>query len=310
MDPRFTDETLAFSRLMLQNAAAKAGSPTVESIRDMLDQLHAGLNSTFHEKFNGTITEQIIKTNSTDIPISIHTPVDVNKDKLGIFFHGGGFTAGSIKTHRVATNYLAETTNFTWISVEYRLAPEHKFPIWLDDATEATEYIIKNKSIFGASENAKVGVAGDSAGGMIAASVAHAINGLDFQILIYAALDIVGKTASQKEFTEPQYFLTPELMTWFRSQAFKSPEDYLNSRVSVLLNTSFNNVPPCLFIVADLDILRDGNLEYKKLLDNAGVKTELLLLKGTVHGFFSLPGAFPQSCATSMEAVKKFLATI
>ncbi len=130
----------------------------------------------------------------------------------------------------------------------------------------------------------------------------------------------------------------------FSANAFENEEVLKDPRVSALLNTSFKDLPPCLFIVADLDVLRDENLrmkywifskcysyvlEYQKLLEKAGVQTKLLLVKGVIHGYFSLPGKtiknifyeiisfflsqlgiFPQACAESVNAVRDFMASI
>ncbi|CAF4649716.1 unnamed protein product [Rotaria sp. Silwood2] len=285
------------------------------------------INKSLHGTFKGTIEEKTVKTNSTEIPITIYTPPNVNKDKLVIYFHGGGWVVGSRQTLQTIVNYAADVTKTTWISVEYRLGPEHKYPIWLDDALDVTQHIIQNRTaygliftheifkhlliiVLGVNETAKIGVAGDSAGGMISASLSHLLKGIDFQILIYAALDILGEKPSYKEFTNPMYFLTPELMKWYTTRAFHNLDDVKNPRVSVLLNRTFEDLPPCLFIVSHLDILRDGNLEYQKLLEKAGVQTKLVLVKDAVHIFFSLPGIFPQTCAEAVDAIRDFMASI
>ncbi|CAF4153765.1 unnamed protein product, partial [Rotaria sordida] len=279
-DPRFNNETLAFLQFLSQNPPPQDNE--VETMRLYMDGIHQKINKKLHETFKGTIEEKIVKTNSTEIPINIYTPLNVNKDKLVIYFHGG----------------------------EYRLGPEYKYPIWLDDALEVTQHIIQNRTAYGVNETAKIGVAGDSAGGMISASLSHLLKGIDFQILIYAALDILGEMPSYKEFTKPMYFLTPEFMKWFTTHAFHNLDEVKDPRVSVLLNRTFKDLPPCLFIVADLDILRDGNLEYQKLLEKAGVQTKLVLMKDVIHVFFTLPGIFPQSCAEAVDAIRDFMASI
>ncbi|UJR24522.1 hypothetical protein I4U23_005897 [Adineta vaga] len=310
MDPRFNNETLAFLNLLSQNRSPQGSVLTVEIMRELIENVHEIGNEKLQGTFKGTLEEKIIKTKSTDIPISIYTPTDVNKDKLVIFFHGGGWVTGSRKSHQTIVNKVADATKTIWISVEYRLGPEHKYPIWLDDASDVTQYIIENKTSFGVESTAKIGVAGDSAGGMISASLAPTVKNIDFQILIYAALDLLRQTASSNEFNHPMYFLTLDLVDWFVAHGFETSENMKDSRISALLNTSLNNVPPCLFIVADLDPLRDGNLEYQKLLEKDGVTTKLLLLKGIVHGFFSLPGFFPQACAESIETIRNFMTSI
>ncbi|CAF4001749.1 unnamed protein product [Rotaria sordida] len=213
------------------------------------------------------------------------------------------------KLHETFKGTIEEKTVKT-NSTEYRLGPEYKYPIWLDDALDVTQHIIQNRTAYGVNETAKIGVAGDSAGGMISASLSHLLKGIDFQILIYAALDILGETPSYKEFANPMYFLTPELMKWYSTHAFHNLDDVKDPRASVLLNRTFDGLPPCLFIVADLDILRDGNLEYQKLLEKAGVQTKLVLMKNVIHLFFTLPGIFPQTCAEATDAIRDFMASI
>ncbi|CAF3803028.1 unnamed protein product [Adineta steineri] len=309
-DPRFTNETLAFLNILSKNLPPQGTTPEVGPMRQLIEHYHHESNEKLYGTFKGTLEEKTVKTNSTETPITIYTPTDVNKNKVVIFFHGGGWVIGSRKSHQTIVNTLADATKTIWISVEYRLAPEHKYPVWLDDTCDVTQYIIENKTSFGVDETAKIGVAGDSAGGMIAASIARTIKGIDFQILIYGALDILRETPSYKEFDHPKYFLTIELMNWFVTHAFEPSQELKDPRISALFNTSLTNVPPCLFIVADLDPLRDGNLEYHKLLENASVQSKLLLVKGVIHGFFSLPGIFPQACAESINAIQDFMTSI
>ncbi|CAF3355083.1 unnamed protein product, partial [Rotaria sp. Silwood2] len=118
-------------------------------MRDRAEALHKKINEKFIGTFKGIEEEKNIKiNNNTEIPITIYTPIHVNKDKLVIFFHGGGWTVNSRKTHQTIVNMLADATKTIWISVEYRLAPEHKFPIWHDDACEVIQQILANKTSY------------------------------------------------------------------------------------------------------------------------------------------------------------------
>ncbi|CAF1186382.1 unnamed protein product [Didymodactylos carnosus] len=266
----------------------------VQGVRERSELIHQKINEKLLKTFKGTEEEKLIKISSGDsIPITIYRPTtNVDKSKMVVYFHGGGWTIASRKTHQTIVNTLADTTNTTWFSVEYRLAPEHKFPVWLDDCCEVTKHIIDNKELYGGDSNTKIGVCGDSAGGMIAASVCHSVKNIDFQILVYPATDMRGinnaALASYKEFTEPYHILTPEILKWY-GNALRDEKDIVNPRASVLLQTSFTNVPPCLFIVAELDPIRDDSYEYQKVLEKNGIKTKLLLIKGAIHSFFSLP---------------------
>ncbi|CAF4866646.1 unnamed protein product, partial [Rotaria sp. Silwood2] len=188
---------LAFLQFFEQNPLPQDNK--VETSRLYVEDIHQKINKSLHGTFKGTIEEKTVKTNSTEIPITIYTPPNVNKDKLVIYFHGGGWVVGSRQTLQTIVNYAADVTKTTWISVEYRLGPEHKYPIWLDDALDVTQHIIQNRTaygliftheifkhlliiVLGVNETAKIGVAGDSAGGMISASLSHLLKGIDFQV--------------------------------------------------------------------------------------------------------------------------------
>ncbi|CAF4522173.1 unnamed protein product [Rotaria sp. Silwood1] len=289
-DPRFNNETLAFLQFLSQNALPQGNVIEVETMRLHVEDMHKKINEKLHGTFKSTIEEKIVKTNSAEIPITVYTPLNVNKDKLVIYFHGGGWVVCSRKSHQAIVNSLADATKTIWISVEYRLGPEYKYPIWLDDALDVTQHIIQNKTAYGVNQTAKIGVAGDSAGGMISASISRLLKGIDFQILVYAALDILGETPSYKEFAKPMYFLTPELMKWYTTHAYHRLDDVKDPRVSALLNKTFE--------------------EYQKLLEKAGVQTKLVLMKGVVHAFFSLPGIFPQASAEAIDAIRDFMESI
>ncbi|CAF1675560.1 unnamed protein product, partial [Adineta ricciae] len=201
-------------------------------------------------------------------------------------------------------------TKSIWISVEYRLGPEYKFPIWLDDACEVTQHILANKTSYGGEENTKVGVAGDSAGGMTAASVCHTIKNLDFQVLICGHFEMANSSASRQEFNKPHFVITMDVLNWFHANAFDNKDDERSSRLDFLHNQVSSTIPPCLFIVAELDPLLDDSYQYQEVLNKAGVKTKLVLIKGAIHPFFALPGIFTKSCQQVVDAVKDFMANL
>ncbi|CAF4174781.1 unnamed protein product [Rotaria sordida] len=308
-DPRFTDEVKACHQLFA-TLQPLSGSLAPELMRPWLEDLHAKGNEKLIGTFEGKLEEKHVKTNSADIPINIYTPVNTNKDKLVVYFHGGGWTMGSRKTHQIIVNSLADVTKTVWISVEYRLGPEYKYPIWLNDACDVTRHIIENKESYGVDQTAKIGVAGDSAGGMISACVSQEVKNIDFQILIYGLYDFTRSAPSYKEFADPQYLSTPSLLDWCIKNGFGDGVDMNDSRMSVFRNKSPEQLPSTLFIVAELDPLRDDSYTYKEILDKAGVKNKLVLLKGVLHGFFALPGIYPKACAQAVDAIQEFMASI
>ncbi|CAF3808140.1 unnamed protein product [Rotaria sordida] len=289
---------------MQSSPPALTNENRVIETRKQAELVHAKMNEKLIPTFKGTLQEQMVNVNSTEIPITIYTPVDVNKTKLVIFFHGGGFTVCSRKTHQTIVNVLADATKTIWISVEYRRGPEHKFPIWWEDACEVTRHILENKESYGVESSAKVGLAGDSAGAALSASICHTLKNIDFQILVFGIFDMRRTTPSYKEFVHPMYFLTPEILT---SSAFRDTNDLTDPRASVLLKPSFENLPPCLLIPAELDPLRDDSYAYQKVLDDAGVKTKMVLIKGVIHGYFSVPvSSIKQLIKTSEQVMYIF----
>ncbi|CAF1009830.1 unnamed protein product [Rotaria sordida] len=308
-DSRFTDEANAYCQLAV-SILPSSESPTIKEVREADEKLFTKGNEKLIGTFKGTLQEEHVKVNCAEIPITIYTPIDVNRDKLVIFFHGGGWTSSSRKTHQTMVNTLADATKTIWISVEYRLAPEHKYPIWLDDSCDVTRHIIENKVFYGVDQTAKIGVAGDSAGAQISASICHTIKNIDFQILIYGFFDAACRTPSHKEFSDPMYILTPATLDWLKLHAFRDANDLKDPRVSVLLNKSFNTLPPCLFIAAELDPLRDDSYAYQELLDKASVKTNLLLVKGVLHDFLAFPGTYPKACTQAVDVIQQFVSEL
>ncbi|CAF4801273.1 unnamed protein product [Rotaria socialis] len=187
-DPRFTDEAIAYCQLTASLLQPSNGL-SAEFLRKFFEDVHAKGNEKLIETFTGSLEERKVTTKSADIPINIYTPIDAEKDKLVIYFHGGDWTLGSRSTHQSIVNLAADLTKTIWISVEYRLGPEYRYPIWLDESCDVTRHIIENKEFYGVDQAAKIGVVGDSAGAMISTSICQTVKNIDFQVLIYGLYD-------------------------------------------------------------------------------------------------------------------------
>ncbi|CAF2261430.1 unnamed protein product [Rotaria magnacalcarata] len=309
MDSRFTDEAIAYCQLVASLLQPSNGL-SAEFLRKFFDDVHTKSNEKLIGTFTGSLEERKVTTKSADIPVNIYTPIDAEKDKLVIYFHGGGWTLGSRNTHQSIVNLAADLTKTIWISVEYRLGPEYRYPIWLDDSCDVTRHIIENKELYGVDQAAKIGVAGDSAGAMISTSICQTVKNIDFQVLIYGLYDFTRTAPSYKEFTDPQYVCTPELLDWFITHTFDDGVDMKDPRISVFLNPSPDLLPATLFIVAELDALRDDSFAYKEILDKVGIMNKLSLFKGVPHGFFSLPAIYPKACTQAVDTIKEFMASI
>ncbi|MCL6516465.1 alpha/beta hydrolase [Alicyclobacillus sp.] len=208
---------------------------------------------------------------------------------LLVYFHGGGWVLGDLDTVDDTCRALCEACRRVVVSVDYRLAPEHRFPAAVDDALRAVRWVADHAEALGASPEGLV-VAGDSAGGNLATVVAlrardeggPAIAG---QVLVYPITDHNFDTPSYREHATG-YSLTRAGMMWFFAQYLPRAEDADHPWVSPLRARDLSGLPPALVITAEHDPLRDEGERYAQRLEAAGVPVRLVRFDGMVHGFF------------------------
>jgi acetyl esterase len=209
-----------------------------------------------------------------------------------LFLHGGGFVIGR-DGYDAPLRELALASGCMIVSPQCRLAPEHPFPAALDDALAAARWLNAEASALGAS-NASPGVAGDSSGGNLAATVTHALTREgappSFQVLIYPMLDATASSASYDDFAEGYGFST-EKSRWYFDQYLPPGVDRRAPRVSPLFDRGLSDVPDTLIVTAGCDPLRDDGERHAKNLCQAGVTVELRRYEGMIHGFFQMTGA-------------------
>jgi acetyl esterase len=229
------------------------------------------------------------------IPARIYTPKKLRKNTgLGpalVFFHGGGWVIGDLETHDVACRKLADEGELIVISVDYRLAPEHKFPAAVDDAIAATRWVSANAVKLGI-DAARVSVGGDSAGGNLAAVVAIAArdgNGpaIAGQVLIYPAVDLTMTHPSHSE-PETSLLLTHSVIRWFCDHYLNGAADVHDWRASPVRAPTLTGLPPAYVLTAGADPLRDEGDEYAARLKQAGVSVTYKHFPGQFHGFFTM----------------------
>jgi acetyl esterase len=227
---------------------------------------------------------------------------------LVVYYHGGGWTTCDLDTHDQPCRLLAKSSGARVLSVDYRLAPEHRFPAGVDDALAAFLDTVAHADELGV-DPARIAVAGDSAGGHLAAvtSLSCAAQGGPapaFQLLIYPATDFTHTTASRTTFAEG-FVLTKENMDWYQEQFLAPDADLSDPRVSPLLAEDLGGTAPALVVTAGFDPLRDEGEAYARRLAQSGVRTHLRRHPGYVHGFIHVLafGSGPHEALAEMGGV-------
>jgi len=233
------------------------------------------------------------------VPIRIYIPLQKPDLPVIIYYHGGGWVIGSLDSHDNICRSLAKKTSGIVVSVDYRLAPEHPFPAAVDDAYAALKWVSQNAASFNG-DSTRIIVAGDSAGGNLAAAIAlmsRDRNGprLSAQILIYPATNLAElNTNSYRQFADG-FYLTKRYIENFRSRYLPDPQDWSNVYASPLLATNLEKLPPALIVTAEFDPLRDDGVAYAIKLKNAGVPAKHIRFQGMIHGFVAMDRLFDQS---------------
>jgi acetyl esterase len=217
-----------------------------------------------------------------------------------VFFHGGGWVVGSIESHDGICRALASRAQAVVVSVDYRLAPEHRFPAGLEDAIAATRWVLENASSIGIDGRA-VGVGGDSAGGNLAAEVALALRGAPvepvFQLLVYPATDMTMSMPSHRHFAQG-FMLPKDSVLWYRGHYLPDSKQWTDPRASPFFAKDLSGLPPALVVTAGFDPLRDEGRAYADRMREAGGKVEYVCAEGLMHGFVNTSAAVTEAART------------
>ena len=253
-----------------------------------------------------SVDNQQIEGPAGPIPVRIYRPSGTGPAPTVVFFHGGGFVIGDLDTHDDHGRLLSRDLDAVVVSVDYRLAPEHKFPAGFEDCLAATRWVAEHVAELGGDAD-RIAVAGDSAGGNLAAAVSLAAREenlpLRAQLLIYPGVDFRDDEALHPSRVEngEGLFLTAEDMRWFQSHYIQDPEHVTDPRASVLLAEDLTGLPPAVVGTAEYDPLRDEGEAYAKALEEAGVKVVLRRYDGLIHGFFGMGTWSPASGAAAKD---------
>jgi acetyl esterase len=241
------------------------------------------------------------------IPARLYEPKGLAEGSpLLVFFHGGGWVIGDIDTHDSVCRYLAVNAEVRVLSVDYRLAPEHRFPAAADDALAAYAWAVRNAAALGASPEA-VAVGGDSAGGNLAAVVgAFADRRPDFALLFYPATDMSVRRRSRELFADG-FYLTDADMVWFSDHYCPDVARRTDPKVSPLLADDLSGFPATYLVTAGFDPLRDEGEAFAKRLQESGVRVALRRQEDLIHGFanmWGLGGRFQEALSEAAGALR------
>ncbi len=282
-------------QFILRLLALAGGSPVeMLSVAEARAQLASEVRSAAGPKLAVARVEAItVPGPATPLHARLYVPDgDDRQGGLLVYFHGGGFVLCDLETHDGMCRLLAREAGVRVLAVDYRLGPEHRFPAAIEDAVASFTFASEHADELGA-DPARVAVAGDSAGGNLAAGVALLTAAGDgpapaFQLLFYPWLDLSRKRSSYGLFGDG-FLLTESALDWYRDHYLAAPQQALDPRCSPLLSEEMTGVAPAYIATAGFDPLRDDGEEYARRLCAAGVPVALRRHDGLVHGFVNMP---------------------
>lgn len=256
-----------------------------------------------------SITDQKLPGPACEVPIRIYCPSDQANQPVILYLHGGGFVSGDLESHDPVCRMIANHVPAIVLAVNYRLAPEHPYPAAIDDCFLVLNWLLSNANSVGG-DSRRIAIAGDSAGGNLAAAVPlmardQGLPALRAQVLIYPMLDATLSSASLVENAfMPPFTLADCVLAWQLYLARN--EDRRAPNISPLHAQDLAGLPPALVITSEFDILADEGEAYANRLREAGVHTEHEEFQGMIHGFFQWGGTVA-AARLAMNRVVQFL---
>jgi acetyl esterase len=245
----------------------------------------------------GRVFEQALGDGDNQFTVRVFVPRGESRAVL-VYYHGGGWVIGSLAEYDTLARILAERTRSAVVLVDYRLAPEHRFPAAVDDARAALVWAIGQREEL-AVEGAPVVVAGDSAGGNLATVVArhahrHGLGAVAAQVLVYPVTDSDFDTSTYRS-PDNQLLLNRDSMVWFWDNYAPDAAVRSDPDASPLRAEDLTGLPPAIVATAEFDVLRDEGEAYAARLRDAGVPVEHRRFAGQMHGFFAMVNLLPGS---------------
>ncbi len=248
-----------------------------------------------------------------EIPVRIYRPTEASDHSLLVWYHGGGWVIGDLDGADVTCRELAARSGSVVVSVDYRLAPEHRYPAAHEDCYAATVWAAGNAAELGA-DAGKLAVGGDSAGGNLAAVVSLRARDEDgpairFQLLVYPVTDHNYETVSYNDNAEG-YLLTRDGMEWFWNHYLGPDGDGSHPHASPLRAEDLSGLPPAHVITAEYDPLRDEGEAYAERLRGAGVAVTQTRYAGQIHAFYGMHGVLDDATNAAQESAEKLKAAL
>jgi acetyl esterase len=278
---------------VLQSSSPPVETLTPEQARRASDERRARSAVPVEEIHN--VTDLTAATVVGQLAVRIYRPSPADRLPVIVFFHGGGWVLCDLDSHDGLCRSLANSTGSVIVSVDYRRAPESRYPAAVEDCYAATAWVAENAEELRI-DPARLALVGDSSGGNLAAAVAlmardRATPAIALQVLLYPVVDDDFETASYRAFGD-DYYLTRAAMEWYWDQ-YVPPADRQQPYAAPLRNADLAGVAPALVLVAECDPLHDEGLAYAARLTEAGVPTAVMDYAGGFHGFLSLAPVLP-----------------
>ncbi|MFV2174462.1 alpha/beta hydrolase [Actinomadura sp. LOL_016] len=296
-------QTVSFLRTLASWTAVPqdAGEPTIEEMREQV-----GAVFPFERRDLPVVDDLVVRGPDGPVPVRLYRPVAAGRLPALVYLHGGGWVLGGVENVDGMCRDLAADAGCAVLSVGYRLAPEHPFPAAVDDAWAVVAAAVRRPERYGIRPEA-VAVAGDSAGGNLAAAVALLARDrgvpLAHQLLVYPVTDTARDTPSWREYGAG-YGLDAATLACFMD-LYRGGADPRDPRLAPLRAPDLRGVAPATVITAECDILRDEGEAYARRLAESGVPVELRRYDGVVHSFFLLPDMFDAGAEAVAYAVAR-----
>lgn len=292
----------------LRKPAAMEANMSIAELRKKSDKAAALGSFLFDKKLP---VKTVADADADGIAVRIYSNSSEAGQRVIVYYHGGGFVLYGLYSHDYVCRRLCSMNRCIVVSVDYRLAPEYTYPAAHQDAFEALKWVRENISNYGGNPNDVV-VAGDSAGGNLAACVAHRCKQekieLKAQVLVYPWID--GKLSNPSITKNGKgYLLEKETMFWFQQQYTPRVEDRCVAGVSPCYEKDFTRLAPALIVTAQYDPLLDDGYKYYRQLEAGGTVAKYNEYEFMFHGFFNLPGVHKNAMQAYID-IKNFLSEV